>query len=155
MSTLATPAKPNLATLLSRPVVAPRGWTRDDALRAVASLGRLIQERFFWFLLATLSAAACCPGPGLWLAGVSFGEVSLWGERAALSLPTLMLAYLLFSAGLGVRTAELRHLLRDPKSLLAGLAANLVVPVVFLAGASLVTGRWLRADQAPWSSARG
>src|SRR5262245_52004687 len=121
----------------------PRRWARPDLSRAVAFLGRLIHERFFWFLLAACAAAACCPGPGLWLRGVSFGEVSLRGEKAPLSLPALMLALLLFSAGLGVQTAHLRHLLRDPKPLLAGLAANLAIPVVFLVGMSRVMGGWL------------
>src|SRR5262249_34546000 len=109
-------------------------------------LGRLIHERFFWFLLATCAAAACCPGPGLWLRGVSFGEVSLWGEKAPLSLPTLLLAFLLFSAGLGVQTAHLRHLLRDPKPLLAGLVANLALPVAFLVAISRAMAGWHNAD---------
>jgi BASS family bile acid:Na+ symporter len=128
--------------------VAPRGWTRHDADRAVTALGRFIQERFFWFVLAACVAAACVPGPGRWLRDVSFGAVSLGGEKTALSLPTLMLAYLLFNAGLGVQTAQLRHLLRDPKPLFGGLVANLLVPVAFIAGTSRLTGEWLSADQA-------
>ena len=123
-----------------------RAWTRYNPNQAATFLSRLIHERFFWFLLATCAAAACCPGPGLWLRGVSFGEVSLWGEKAPLSLPTLLLGFLLFSAGLGVQMAHLRHLLRDPKPLFAGLAANLALPVVFLVGISQVMGGWHNAD---------
>jgi BASS family bile acid:Na+ symporter len=114
--------------------------------QAIASLGRFIHERFFWFLLAACAAAAWCPGTGLWLRGVSFGEVSLLGETAPLSLPTLMLAFLLFGAGLGVQTAHLRHLLRDPKPLIAGLVANLAIPVTFLVGVSRVLSGWHNAD---------
>jgi bile acid:Na+ symporter, BASS family len=123
-----------------------RASTRHQASQTIKFLGRLIHEQFFWFLLATCAAAAFLPGPGLWLRGVSFGEVSFWGERAPLSLPTLMLAFLLFSAGLGVQTAQLRCLLRDPKPLFAGLAANLVLPVAFLVGISQVMGGWHNAD---------
>jgi bile acid:Na+ symporter, BASS family len=123
-----------------------RAWTRHHPNQAITFLGRLIHEQFFWFLLATCAAAACVPGPGLWLRGVSFGAVSLWGEKAPLSLPTLMLAFLLFSAGLGVHTAQLRHLLRDPKPLFAGLVANLALPVVFLVGISQVMRGWPNAD---------
>src|SRR5262245_50293553 len=123
-----------------------RASTRSHPNQAITFLGRLIHERFFWFLLATCAAAACCPGPGLWLRGVSFGEVSLWGEKAPLSLPTLLLAFLLFSAGLGVQTAHLRYLLRDPKPLFAGLVANLALPVAFLVGISQVMGGWPNAD---------
>jgi bile acid:Na+ symporter, BASS family len=123
-----------------------RAWTPHNLNRAITFLGRLIHEQFFWFLLATCAVAACVPGPGLWLRGVSFGEVSLWGEKAPLSLPTLMLAFLLFSAGLGVQTAHLRHLLRDPKPLFAGLVANLAIPMAFLAAVSQVVGPWLNAE---------
>jgi BASS family bile acid:Na+ symporter len=123
-----------------------RAWTRHNPNQAITFLGRLIHERFFWFLLAACAAASCYPGPGLWLRGVSFGEVSLWGEKAPLSLPTLMLGFLLFSAGLGVRTEQLRHLLRDPKPLFVGLVANLAIPVVFVVGMSQVMGGWHNAD---------
>lgn len=114
----------------------------------IVSLGRLIQERFFWFLLAACAAAACCPGPGLWLRGVTFGEASLGAEKATLSLPMLLLGFLLFSAGLGVQTKHLRHVLRDPKPLFAGLVANLAIPVAFLLGVSQVMSGWHDPDHA-------
>src|SRR6516165_220368 len=122
MTTRTAPASSAPVPSLSGPFCA---WARHHPNQAIAFLGRFIHERFFWFLLAACAAASCCPGPGLWLRGVSLGEVSLWGEKTPLSLPTLLLAFLLFSAGLGVQTAQLRHLLRDPKPLLAGLVANL------------------------------
>jgi BASS family bile acid:Na+ symporter len=125
-----------------------RAWARRHPNQAIAFLGRFIQERFFCFLLAACAAASCCPGPGLWLRGVSLGEVSLWGEKTPLSLPTLLLAFLLFSAGLGVQAAQLRHLLRDPKPLLAGLLANLAIPVAVLVGISRVMAGWHDADHA-------
>jgi BASS family bile acid:Na+ symporter len=145
MTTLTAPAS-------SAPVPSRNGpfcaWDRHHPNQAIASLGRFIQERLFWSLLAACAAASCCPGPGLWLRGVSFGAVSLGGEKAPLSLPTLLLAFLLFSAGLGVQTAQLRHLLRDPKPLLAGLVANLAVPVAVLVGTSRVIAGWHHADHA-------
>src|SRR4051794_6722994 len=90
---------PNIPALLRLPNLGKnleRAWPRHRPSPAIASLGRFIQERYFWFLLAACAAAACCPGPGLWLRGVSFGEVSLFGEKVPLALPTLMLAFLLF-----------------------------------------------------------
>src|SRR5262245_42940834 len=137
---------PNFSTPPSFGKDPMRACTRHHPNQAVAFLGRLIHERFFWFLLATCAAASCVPGPGLWLRGVSFGEVSLWGEKAPLSLPMLMLSFLLFSAGLGVQTAQLRHLLRDPKPLFAGLVANLALPVAFLVGISQVMRGWPNAE---------
>jgi BASS family bile acid:Na+ symporter len=64
--------------------------------------------------------------------GVSLGELSLFGERARLSLPVLLLAVLLFNAGIGARAGGLAGLARRPWPLLAGLAANLAVPVGFI-----------------------
>ena len=122
--------------------------TRRGPAHALASLGRLIQERPFLFLLATCAAAAFFPGPGRWLRGVSVGEASLRGEQVPLSLPTLMLAYMLFSAGLGVKTAQLRRMLRDPRPLFAGLVASFAIPVAFLVAASQLLGGWLGADHA-------
>src|SRR5436853_3285782 len=97
-------------------------------LAGITYLSGLVHKRYLWLLVAACAAAAGAPGFGLWLRGVSFGEVELGGEPVALSLPTLMLAYLLFSAGLGVQPAQLRQLLRDPKPLFVGLVANVAVP---------------------------
>src|SRR5579875_4230497 len=44
----------------------------------------------------------------------------------------LLLALLLLNAGLGVQTAQLRHLLRRPWSLFAGLTANSFLPIAYI-----------------------
>ena len=128
-------------------VPAIHAWNPHKANQAIAYLGRLIHERFFWFLLATCAAASYCPALGLWMRDVSFGEVSLWGEKASLSLPMLMLSFLVLSAGLGVQKAHVRHLLRDPKPLCAGLVAKLVIPLAFLVGISRVMVGWTNSEQ--------
>jgi BASS family bile acid:Na+ symporter len=45
-----------------------------------------------------------------------------------------MLALVLFNAGLGVRTDHLRNLVRSPFVLVAGILANLIVPLGFILG---------------------
>jgi BASS family bile acid:Na+ symporter len=57
-------------------------------------------------------------------------------------LPVVMLAFLLFNAGLGVQTAQLRDLARCPLFLAAGLAGNLLVPVAFILVASQTMRFW-------------
>ena len=71
-----------------------------------AQLAR-VHARFLWLLLATYAVAVAWPGPGLALRGVSLGRVALAGEAMNLSLPSLMLGFLLLNAGLGVKAAEL------------------------------------------------
>jgi bile acid:Na+ symporter, BASS family len=95
-----------------------------------------------WLLIAAYVVAAFVPGPGLWLRGVSLGRVELFGQRFPLAMPGLMLALLLFNAGLGVSLSHLRRVFHHPGVLLAGLTANLVVPVAFLVGIAWLLGRF-------------
>ena len=53
-----------------------------------------------------------------------------------------MLAALLLNAGLGVQTSQLRNLVRSPRFLSAGLAANLLIPVTFIFAVSQVLRLW-------------
>src|SRR5262249_37705206 len=98
----------------------------------MTTLSHFLHRHFLWFLLTAYLLAALVPAPGLWLRNVSFGEISLFGDRTRLSLPMLMLGFLLLNAGLGVQRGELRNLLRSPKILAAGLTANVLVPVLFI-----------------------
>ena len=121
---------------------------RRPADQPIAYLGRFIQRRSSLALARRVCRGRLSPGLGSWIRAFSFGDVSLCGETTPVSLPTLMLAYLLFSAGLGVKLPQLRQLLRDPKPLCAALVAGLAVPVAFLVVASQVVGGWLSADHA-------
>src|SRR4051812_23127670 len=98
------------------------------------SLSHLVHEHFIWLLLGSYAVAAFWPAFGLMVRDVSFGSVVLLGVRTKVSLPVVMLASLLFNAGLGVQTSQLRNLARRPTMLLAGLAANLLIPIAFIFG---------------------
>src|SRR5262249_2458120 len=84
------------------------------------------------------AVAAAWPGPGLWLRDLACGGVSL---------PVVLLAVLLFNAGLGVRSSQLRQLARAPLVLLGGLAANLAVPLLFLFVLAPVLRLWHTPDE--------
>src|SRR3954470_19753046 len=109
-----------------------RRRTVMEGRRPLAALSHLAHKHLIWLVVGSYALAAVCPGPGLWVRGVALGEVRIFGERAGLSLPVLMLAVLLFNAGLGARASGLAGLARRPLPLLAGLAANLAVPVAFI-----------------------
>lgn len=106
-----------------------------------------VHARFLWLLLATYVVAAAWPGPGLALRGVSVGRVALMGEAMALTLPSLMLGFLLLNAGLGVKASELRGLAKRPALLGLGLAANLAIPIGFVFVVSRAMLGWHDSDE--------
>src|SRR5258708_32712662 len=87
------------------------------------SLSHFMHRPFVWLLIGSYAVAALCPAFGLWIRSVSFGQGRFLYQDTKLTLPMLMLAFLLLNAGLGVATSELGKLLRSPLVLLAGLAA--------------------------------
>jgi BASS family bile acid:Na+ symporter len=95
-------------------------------------LGRVaefVHHHFLGLLIAAYALAAIYPGPGLAAKGWVVAEVGDFG----LTLPMLVLAGLLFSAGLGAAAGELAAVARRPGAVVVGVAANVVVPVAFLA----------------------
>ncbi|MDB5350996.1 MAG: putative Na+-dependent transporter [Planctomycetota bacterium] len=119
----------------------------DDRSSPSDRLSHFIHERFIWLLIGSYAVASVLPGLGMAIRDVSFGEVHLLGEKTRLSLPMLMLAFLLFNAGLGVRTAQLRDLLRAPLALIGGLVANLLIPIAFIFGVSQMMRIWHNPDE--------
>jgi BASS family bile acid:Na+ symporter len=78
---------------------------------------------------------------------ISFAVIGRNDEPTHVSLSMLMLAGLLFNAGLGVRAAQLSGLLRRPRVLIVGLMANLAIPVVFIFGVAQGMARWHNPDE--------
>ncbi|MFZ4703615.1 MAG: Na+-dependent transporter, partial [Candidatus Methylumidiphilus sp.] len=59
--------------------------------------------------MSSYVVAAVLPGFGLWIRNLNLGSVTVFQGKLVFSLPPIMLASLLFNAGLGVRAAELNH----------------------------------------------
>jgi BASS family bile acid:Na+ symporter len=114
---------------------------------ALPALSHFLHRHFLGLLAASYAAAALWPAPGLWLRDVSLGAYDLPGQQTRVTLPMLLLALLLLNAGLGVETSRLRHLARGPAALLAGLAANLAVPIVFIFVVSRGMRPWHNPDE--------
>ncbi len=110
-------------------------------------LGRFVHRYFFWLLIGSYAVAGFFPGPGLALRGLSLGEVSLFGEHARLTAPTLMLGLLLINAGLGVRPGQLAALRRGAGLLSAALLANLLLPLIFILSVSVAMRPWHNPDE--------
>lgn len=108
----------------------------SETLTITGRLAHAAHRNLLWLLIASYAAAALLPGPGLWLRAVDLARLEFAGHELHVSLPAALLSLLLFNAGLGVRLSQLRGVLLRPGVLLAGLAANLAVPVAFLLAAS-------------------
>ncbi|NUO47443.1 MAG: Na+-dependent transporter [Polyangiaceae bacterium] len=106
-----------------------------------------IHSNLLWILLGTYALASLVPGPGLALRSPTLGAVAIGGGRLELGVPTMLLALLLFNASLGANARELRTLIRKPKVLGVGLAANIVLPLVFTVAASVALGSWHNEDE--------
>ena len=124
-----------------------RGIDMDARSSPIEQVSRVIHDRFIWLLIGSYAVAGVLPGLGLAIRDVSLGEVVVAGETTRMSLPMLMLAFLLFNAGLGVQTAQLRHLMRAPLVLIGGLVANLLIPIGFILGVSLTMRLWHNPDE--------
>lgn len=103
-----------------------------------AKLSHFIHARFIWLLLGSYVVAAFFPAVGLWIRSVSFGAVSL---------PMLMLGFLLFNAGLGIDLSALKTIRHDPLSLLFGLLANMTIPVAYISVVMLTMQLWHNPDE--------
>lgn len=117
----------------------PTGWVRVAA--------RALHQHFFRFLIASYALAAWFPGPGLWIRDLSVGQVTILHESMRLSVPFVLLAFLLFNAGTGIQSSQLRRLSRRPSVLLVGLAANLMIPILFIFGVTLVMRFWHNPEE--------
>ena len=100
------------------------------ALRnAVEALVQVIHRYFIWATIGAYVLAAIAPNLGLWIRNIELGSITLLQNQVMLSVPLLLLASLLFNAGLGVKVRELRQLLQQPFVLVSGLVGNLANPL--------------------------
>jgi BASS family bile acid:Na+ symporter len=113
----------------------------------IGKTSHFLHANLLWLLLGSYAVAAVWSGPGMALRAASFGRVGIAGAHVRLSIPLVMLSLLLFNAGLGVPLDRLRGLARRPATLLLGLAANLVVPMAFILGVSVVLRGWHNNDE--------
>jgi bile acid:Na+ symporter, BASS family len=107
----------------------------------VMRLAEFMSHQLLWLLIGSYVLAALIPGPGLWLRSVNLAAV-VDASLPHVSVPSVLLSFLLFNAGLGVRTNRLWQLARRPTLLAVGVLANLVLPVVFILGTATTMQLW-------------
>ena len=106
--------------------VAARAAVGQGDTSPLARLAELVHRRFLALLIAAYLAAMFWPGAGLAMRKLPLGDVP-WLD-ATITMPALLLAVLLFNAGLEIDSVQLRGLLKRPRWLLSGLAASWLLP---------------------------
>jgi BASS family bile acid:Na+ symporter len=112
-----------------------------------ARTAEFVHRNLLVFIVLSYALAATFPTLGIWIkdARAPLGPAnSLRGE---ISIPAILLAFLLFSAGLRVEAGRVRAIAKQPTIILAGLIANLLIPVIYLLLLMPVLGRWHNADE--------
>lgn len=99
-------------------------------------------------IVLSYALAGVLPGPGLGLKEADASHLMGLAGRVPLTTPKLLLWLLLFAAGMRVRPGRIVQVGRRPGMLIAGLAANLAVPLAFLALMVPVLGAWHNPDEA-------
>jgi BASS family bile acid:Na+ symporter len=113
------------------------------------ALSRFFHRHFLWFLIGAYAVAAVVPAPGLWIRDVTLGDIAIFNTPIHASLLLVLLAALMFNAGLGVKTEHLQALVRKFGVLAAGLAANVLVPIAYISAiTTLVLNFWHNPQEA-------
>src|SRR5262249_41620387 len=107
----------------------------------------VIRRYFLVLLVASYVAAAVVPETGLRIRGLGAREFSFASQRISVSLPGVMLAVLLFNAGLGVAIDQTRGIWCRPSVIAARLAANLAVPLIVTIAIAIGLRYWPDPDE--------
>jgi BASS family bile acid:Na+ symporter len=112
------------------------------------TLTQFIHHHLLWFLIAAYVMSAIWPAAGLAIRNLSFGAIHIFNETLHVSLLLLLLATLMFNAGLGVKPSHLKSLGQQTRVLLAGLTANLIIPMAYIFLVTLIMRLWYEPEEA-------
>jgi BASS family bile acid:Na+ symporter len=119
----------------------------SDQKGAAASLAHLTHRYFIWIVVMSYIFAAALPEMGVWLHETRVASVHTGMGDFIASATTMLLAVLLFNAGLFTNVAEVKNLIRRPFIVASGVLGNFLIPLVFIATTSLVLRRWHNPDE--------
>jgi BASS family bile acid:Na+ symporter len=114
----------------------------DARMTTWKKLAQLLHRHLLALLLLSYALAAIFPACGAWLREARPLGPLAGAPGSGPAWPSLLLAFLLFEAGLRVRGDRARRVVRRPTVLLAGLAANLAVPLLYLMALFVMLQAW-------------
>ena len=106
---------------------------------SLKNIYKFIHRNILLLVIFAYIFAALTPEPGSWIKNYSFGSLILLNQSINFSLPAIMLAILLFNAGISIKLHDLRNLSEYRKPLVVGVIGNAVIPLIFLILLSLIT----------------
>ena len=112
------------------------------------SLSQLLHHHLLLFLLGIYALAALFPGAGLAIRQISFGTISFLGTETQISVLLVLLATLMFNAGLGLKISHLKALVGQKWLLITGLASNVFIPIAYIFGVTLLLLLWHNPEEA-------
>ena len=112
------------------------------------TVSRFLHDHLLKLVILSYMAAVLVPATGNWFRDVKLVNITTSGGRLTVTPPTLLLAFLLFAAGLRVRFDRVGRTIRRPGVLIAGLAANWAIPTAFLLALMPTLGAWHNAEEA-------
>jgi bile acid:Na+ symporter, BASS family len=113
----------------------------------LAAVSHFVHKNLLWLMLGSYATAALFPAAGLAIRDASIHGMGPLGVGTKISVSMIMLAALLLNAGLGVRRNQIRDMVRSPRILGLGMAANLVIPIAFIFVVSRFMSGWHNADE--------
>lgn len=113
----------------------------------IAELQHAIHKYFIWIVVLSYVVAGIFPSVGMLIRNVDLGFVSIAQTRINISVPSILLALLLFNAGLGTRIQELKKLAHHPSLLSVGVAGNVVVPLFYILAVSFLMSFWHNPEE--------
>lgn len=105
----------------------------------VGRVNGFVHRHFLGLLAGAYLLAAVWPAAGTAVRHATLFEI---GAGTGVSLPVVLLGFLLFNAGLAADVGELGGVVRRPAALLAGVAATVAVPLAVVAGLAAALTGW-------------
>jgi bile acid:Na+ symporter, BASS family len=114
----------------------------------VKTITHFVHRFFLTILIATYVLACVAPQLGDVLRHASIGVLELPGMgRTNLSVSLIMLSFLLFNAGLGIKATELLKLRSKPQMIVVGFLANMLIPIILIFTLRSTMGLWHNQDE--------
>ena len=113
----------------------------------IGKLAHLAHHYVVWLVLGSYAIASFAPAFGLWMRDVSFWRMHLFQESTNISVPMLLLAFLLLNAGLGIRIVSLRKWIHSGVALMSGIVGNLFVPLLYIMAVSQLIRAWHNPEE--------
>jgi BASS family bile acid:Na+ symporter len=119
---------------------------KRGCLRGLPLLGDALNRHLIWLVLGSYLIAALFPAVGLRMRDLTFWNMSLFSEHTAITLPMLLLAFLLLNAGFGMKMQSITNWSRKVRIVGVGLVGNLVIPVLYIFVLSRAPWLWQSQD---------